>query len=191
MIVGVLVAAGRGRRMGGSKQLLPWTAEGAQAKPLVAAAFDAVSGACDEMVVVLGHEAEAVAAALAPRAYRAVRADADAEMLESIRAGLAAARAIDASASVLLHPADHPEVAAGTLAAILAAHESDPDRAVMPEHAGRGGHPVLIPAGLIDRLMATHGDGGLRRYWIEHPGTRVRVRVDDASAVRDIDRPGD
>ena len=62
-ILGVLLAAGRGRRMGGAKQFQPWpTVSGSQ--PLVAASFDAVCGVCDEMIVVLGHRAEEVAALL-------------------------------------------------------------------------------------------------------------------------------
>ena len=64
----MLLAAGRGRRLGGGKQFYPWpTAEGE--KPLVAAAFDAVTSACDAMIVVLGHRAAEVTTALGERQF--------------------------------------------------------------------------------------------------------------------------
>ena len=53
--IGVILAAGRGGRMGGKKQLTPWPgADGS--KPLVAASYDAIRSICDDMVVVLGHD---------------------------------------------------------------------------------------------------------------------------------------
>ena len=97
--------------MGGKKQLTPWpTADGT--KPLVAAAYDAIRPICDEMVVVLGHDADAVAAALGDRPFHRAESDPDAPMFESIRAGLRAALRIDSNATVVLQPGDHPEVAA-------------------------------------------------------------------------------
>src|SRR3954454_13341239 len=66
--IGIILAAGRGGRMGGKKQLTPWpTAAGTI--PLVAAAYDAIRPICDEMVVVLGHMADSVAAALGDRKF--------------------------------------------------------------------------------------------------------------------------
>ncbi len=188
--IGVLLAAGRSRRMGRTKQLLPWpTPSGA--KPLVAAAFDAIAPACQTMIVVLGHEAEAVAAALAPRRFEAVPADADAPMYESIRAGLGAARRLDARASALLHPADHPQVDPATLRTVIDTAARNPGRAIMPVYGGAGGHPVLIPADLIDHLLAFAGEGGLRRYWQDHPDDCIRLAVDDPFVVRDLDTPDD
>ena len=55
--IGVILAAGRGGRMGGQKQLTPWQSADGE-KPLVAAAYDAIRPICDDMVVVLGHEVD-------------------------------------------------------------------------------------------------------------------------------------
>src|SRR6185436_13431162 len=99
--IGVLLAAGRGGRMGGTKQLTLWrSADGP--KPLICAAYDAIRSICDEMIVVLGHEAEAVAAALGNRQFHRAASSADRPMFESIRAGLRAARELDAAAVVVL-----------------------------------------------------------------------------------------
>lgn len=65
--IGVLLAAGQSKRMGRPKQLLPWPPKGENSKPLVAASFDAIARVCDEMYVVVGHQSDAVIAALSDR----------------------------------------------------------------------------------------------------------------------------
>ena len=170
--------------MGRTKQLITW-----QGKPLVAAAFDAVCGVCDSMVVVFGHEAQAVQHALGERSFHVVTGDADASMFESVRAGLTAAQRIGSAADVLLHPADHPEVRVATLSVLIDTGAHYPDRAIIPEHDRRGGHPALIPTSLVTRLVAWSGEGGLRRYWQDHADQCIRVPVDDPSVVYDIDTP--
>ena len=184
--IGVLLAAGRGRRLGGRKQFYPWpTADGEV--PLVAAAFDAVAGVCKKMIVVLGHCSDEVAAALGERDYQPVQSDPDAAMFESIRAGLQASLQEDSEARVLLHPADHPGVELATLVQLLALSREHPNRAIMPEFEGRGGHPVLIPAELAEILQTADCPQGLGRYWGEHPDACLRMSVTDSRVVRDID----
>lgn len=184
--IGLLLAAGRGLRMGGRKQWHLWeTPQGN--KRLVAAAFDAIEFVCDPMVVVLGHEAEGVAGLLAGRTFRTVLSDPDAPMFESIRAGLELAQQLNCRAHVLLHPADHPEVAESTLQALLATAAEQPTRAVLPDYQGRGGHPVLIPPSICHRLLGAHCPAGLRQFWIDHPELCVRLPVDDERTICDID----
>jgi molybdenum cofactor cytidylyltransferase len=184
--IGVILAAGRGRRMGRTKQLVEWeTADGP--KPLVAAAFDTVHAICDEMVVVLGHDAEAVATALASRAYHRRESDSDAPMFESIRAGLRAAQSTDAAATVVLQPGDHPEVAVETLAALADWSLKRPAQAIIPEHRGRGGHPVFIPSPVVEILIAADCPTGLGDFWLAHPELCLRVPVADPAVTRDVD----
>jgi molybdenum cofactor cytidylyltransferase len=188
--LGVLLAAGRGRRMGRTKQLLPWqTREGT--KPLVAAAYDAVCSICDEMIVVIGHDADAVSAALGDRRFHRAQSDPDVSMFRSIRAGLEVARRLDPSAAVVLQPTDHPEVARSTLTALIETSLKCPDQAIIPEFAGRGGHPILIPPAVISRLLVSESPAGLSDVWISYPEYCVRIAVDDASVCRDIDTPED
>jgi molybdenum cofactor cytidylyltransferase len=186
--VGLLLAAGRGRRMGRTKQLVPWpTPTGEQ--PLVVAAFDAIQVVCNDMIVVLGHEAEAVAAALGRRPFHQVLSDPDAAMFESIRVGLDAADRIDPGATIVLQPGDHPEVTEATLRALIAAAAERPACAVMPEYAGRGGHPVLIPPSVARQVLQAEYSGGLRQFWIAHPALCFRLAVNDAGVVRDVNTP--
>jgi molybdenum cofactor cytidylyltransferase len=189
--IGVLLAAGRSTRMGWPKQLLPWPPNSRDAKPLVAAAFDAIACVCDEMVVVVGHEAEAVIAALGEREFGAVAVDPFAEMMASVKAGFAVARGIDPAANVLLHPADHPEVHRQTLDLLIQIADDQSGRAVMPTSSGAGGHPVLIAAELAVDIVSYEGSGGLRQFWIDHAHQCVRQEVDDPGVVFDLDTPSD
>jgi molybdenum cofactor cytidylyltransferase len=184
--IGVVLAAGRGRRMGRTKQLIEWeTADGL--KPLVAAAYDTVDAICDAMVVVLGHDADAVAAALGDRVYHTGSSDPDVPMYESIRAGLHTAQSIDAAATVVLQPGDHPEVSAATLAALADWSLKRPAQAIIPEYGGRGGHPVFIPSLVVEILAAAECPTGLGEFWLAHPKLCFRMPVADAAVIRDVD----
>lgn len=189
-VVGVLIAAGRGRRLGGGKQLLPWPPPDGD-RTLVACAFDAIAPACDTMLVVVGHAAEDVARALAPRVFTRIAADPDVPMFESIRAGLRAVQGDWPGHDVILQPGDHPDVARATLDTLLTQRGTHPGCALIPQHEGRGGHPVLIPHAIVPRLVAGRGDGGLRAVWAQEPTLSVRIDVDDPSVVRDVDTPAD
>jgi CTP:molybdopterin cytidylyltransferase MocA len=188
--IGVILAAGRGRRMGATKQLKLWpTANGP--KLLICAAYDAIRPICDEMVIVLGHEAEAVASALGARHFRRVDSNADQPMFESIRVGLRGALAVDAAATVVLQPGDHPEVAKSTLRALVSWSLKQPGQAIIPQCNDRGGHPVLIPAIIGRAIVETECPDGLGQYWLDHPELCCRVLVDDVSMLRDVDTPAD
>ena len=66
MIPGLLLAAGTSSRMGKAKQLLDW-----RGQPLVRhVAQQALASALDSMIVVVGHEADTVRAALAAMAQQ-------------------------------------------------------------------------------------------------------------------------
>ena len=187
---GVLLAAGRGRRMGRLKQLLPWPPPDGN-KTLVAAAFDAISSVCDQMIVVVGHESKRVISALEPRHFHSVHSDADWPMYESIRLGLKAAQQIAPGGNVLIHPSDHPEVMDQTLHNLIQTAADDVHKAVCPCYDGRGGHPVFVHATLLPRLIQWSGTGGLRQFWLDYPETLVQVLVEDAFVIRDLDTPDD
>jgi CTP:molybdopterin cytidylyltransferase MocA len=189
--IGVILAAGRGGRMGGNKQLVTWRVKEGIEKPLIAAAYDAIQPICDAMVVVLGHEPEAVAAALGERPFHRTLTDPDDPMFESIRAGLKAARRVDPKAAVVLQPGDHPDVSATTLELLKTTAQVRPMRAIIPQLGDRGGHPVIIPADLVAQLTQTECPDGLGQFWLTHPQLCERIPVVDPAVVRDVDTPTD
>ncbi len=184
--IGVLLAAGRGRRMNGGKQFHPVATESGE-KPLVASAFDSIAAVCRSMIVVVGHRAEEVLAVLGDRDFESVVADADAPMFRSVQAGLRAAQSCDQEASALLQLGDHPQVARATLLLMMAIATDNPTKAVMPEYQGEGGHPVSLPPQLIRELLTTECPDGLRGFWNAFPEKCMRIAVNDPAVVRDID----
>jgi molybdenum cofactor cytidylyltransferase len=176
--------------MGGAKQLSV-LATPAGTMPLVAAAFDAVHPICDEMIVVVGHEAGAVTAALSGRIFHSVRGDPDAPMFESIRAGMLTAREIDPNAIIVLQPGDHPSVAASTLDSLSNCSLKRPIQAIIPQYGDSGGHPVLIPPNVAATLLEATCPNGLGAFWSERAELCHRVPVDDPGVLRDVDTPGD
>lgn len=166
-VVGVLLAAGAGRRFGGPKALArdddgtSWLLRSVQAlRP------------CTEIVVVLGAEAER-AAALLPMSVARIRADDWAEgMGASLRAGLSALPPTSHDAA-LVSLVDLPDVDAAVVARLVAA-VTGPDVLARSSYDGVPGHPVVIGrdhwAGVIE--VAT-GDRGARDYLATHEVTLV------------------
>ena len=178
-ITGVLLAAGRGSRMGETKQLLPW-GDGT----VVEASFDAIANHCNNMVVVRGADQERIVEALGSREFECVESDPDAELLASIKLGLS-----KANGDVLLHLADHPVVPREVISTILSARN---DLAIIPTSGGKGGHPVLIPQNVVAKILGWKGDGGLRHYWEQHPELVLRLPVDNAEDMLiNLDTPED
>ena len=184
--IGLLLAAGQGRRMGGSnKQLLPWPPDSTQT--MIEASFDCIAPCCEAMFVVLGHQASAVAGALAPRIYIPVTGSAEAPMFDSLSAGLRAIVASASDAPILLHLADCPAVSQETIRHILQAGQENRTRAVVPRCDGRGGHPVLIPPEMVEQILVADGTDGLRGFWRAEPSRRCYIDVQDAAVGMDAD----
>jgi molybdenum cofactor cytidylyltransferase len=178
-ITGVLLAAGRGSRMGQTKQLLPW-GDGT----VVEASFDAIAPFCDGMTVVVGADKEKIVEALGVRKFTCIESDPDSEQLTSIELGLS-----KATGDVLLHLADHPLVPSEVIPMIISAFS---DKAIIPTSDGKGGHPVLIPQNVVAQIRGWNGEGGLRQFWEEHPQFVERLPIENAQDMLiDLDTPED
>jgi molybdenum cofactor cytidylyltransferase len=158
----------------------------------VAASFDVIARVCDAMVVVVGHEANAVIAALGDRRFlRREVGSAPQHMFISVRVGLRdVCHEFGESVQVLLHPADHPTVRYDVLEAMIQKSTEKPHCAIMPTYRGKGGHPVLIPSNLIERILSYQGPSypyGLRQFWLDHSEQSLRLAVDDPGVIFDVD----
>jgi molybdenum cofactor cytidylyltransferase len=200
-LIGLLLAAGRGRRMGGNKQFYPVRTPTGE-KPLVSAAFETIAHACDAMIVVLGHRADEVAEAFGDLKFEIVTSDPDAPMFDSIKAGLQAA--LDPSRTraplrrsgrrsgnpaILLQLGDHPALERTTLGKLLTIAAENPGKAVMPTFKDNGGHPVVIPASVAEKILTSPYPGGLRQFWLDHPDLCLRVPVNDPGVTLNINVP--
>jgi len=183
-VAAVVLAAGRGSRMGSQKLLLP-----VAGRPLVQWSVDAaLASHVQETVVVVGHEAAAVAAALGDRPVRILTNEAfEAGMSTSLQAGIAAVRARCEAIVVLL--ADQPFVSAGLIDLLIERYSATGALVVRPEVEGRQTHPVLLDAALFPELLLEEGDVGGRTVVARHLDEACLVSLADARLVMDIDTP--
>src|SRR5438477_8281797 len=117
-------------------------------------------------------------------------------MFGSIQAGVAAlhnemlvAALHNEVGAALVWPVDQPLISVETVRAIAAAEPAD--LICAPRHQGRGGHPVRIPRRLFAELLALPIEGGLHALMRSHAAETLRLPVEDAAVVTDIDTPDD
>jgi molybdenum cofactor cytidylyltransferase len=181
VISGVILAAGTGSRFGGTKQLIHLGG-----KPLVQHVIDAsVAAGLDEIVVVLGHDAERVREGIRlPRNARTVdNRDYDGGLATSLATGLRAAARDSEAAVVLL--ADQPGVTAATIGSLVqafVAHRRPIVRAVFRDGPG----PALLSREVWDEAMRLSGDAGARTLIASHPGWVQEIEI-ESDAPPDVD----
>lgn len=192
VVVGIVLAAGEGRRMGGPKAVLEF-----RGVPLVARAVRAaLDGGCARVLVVLGAGAEQAAPlAAADGAFIVVNERWAEGMGGSLEAGLAAAAsaAPEATAALVLL-VDQPYVTEAAVAAVLRAQQDPEDAGILAAAAydGRRGHPVLIGRGHWPELRATlSGDEGAREFLHQHRNEVILAPCDTVADPRDLDEPAD
>jgi CTP:molybdopterin cytidylyltransferase MocA len=178
--IGVLLAAGEGRRMGGPKAL-QHDEDGSSWLLRSTAALD--EGGCERIVVVLGAAAEEAAEILDGVPVDLIIApDWRRGMSASLRAGLGFLREGD---SALISLVDLPDVGAPVVRRVLE-EATGPEVLARATYHGYPGHPVLIGrqhwAGV---LGAATGDRGARDYLATHP-VRLVECADLATGV-DVD----
>jgi len=183
-IVGLLLAAGQGRRFGGDK-LLQALADGT---PVAVAAARALKAACVDSIAVLRPEQDALASLLEAEGLRVVRcAAARSGMGHSLAAGVAASR--DAH-GWLVALADMPCIRVATLQAVAELIVGGAALAA-PSYAGRRGHPVGFAARWRDALLALEGDEGARAILQQSRFLLHVLETDDPGVLQDVDSPAD
>jgi CTP:molybdopterin cytidylyltransferase MocA len=191
-IVGIVLAAGAGSRMGTPKANLIYRDE-----PLISRAVrTAFAGGCDQVCAVLGSEVEqAEAYAETAGAFVVVNPAWADGMGASLRAGLDAIELVapDASAALVML-VDQPHITGAAVAAVLGAQRGPADATVLAAAAYQGvrSHPVLLGRAHWPALRPTlTGDAGARAYLREHRGELMLVPCEALADPRDLDRPED
>ncbi len=186
LVAGIVLAAGASRRMGRCKLLLPWCGRPVLDHVLRAARASGIG----PRILVLGHEAAAIRAALDLAGFTVLdNADYPEGQSTSMRVGLLAAPAGCTGYLFLL--GDQPGITAAFIDGLLARHAAEPDRILVPTVAGRRTSPVLFPAVMREALLAVTGDQGGRPLLDAHPDLVRPVPVSDPGLLRDVDEPAD
>jgi len=184
VIVGLLLAAGGARRFG-SQKLVATLSDA----PLVRHAATMLAGVTDELIVVVGSDAEAVTHALDGVDARIVKnTQWERGLSGSIHCGVAAIPT--AASAMLIALGDEPGVSADVSRSVITAWRSTDRPIVVPRYAGVAGHPVLFAASIFAELAALDGDVGAKRV-INRSAERVAyVDVNEAPPL-DVDEPAD
>ncbi|MCU0725178.1 MAG: XdhC family protein [Planctomycetes bacterium] len=181
MTVAAILAAGASSRMGRPKALLP-LGEGTFLSTIIATLRAA---GFPRPLVVTGADAGAVGAEAARLGADTLEnPEWEVGRFTSVRAAARAA----GGGPLLLWPVDCPAVSADTVTALRRATAEHGDRDVVPVHAGRGGHPVLLCGETVRALAAAGPDGNLRAFIREH---RLALEVPDPAVLDDLDTPED
>jgi molybdenum cofactor cytidylyltransferase len=140
------------------------------------------------VVVVTGHEADAVRAALTGLAVKLVHNPDFADgMSTSLRAGVAAAGAVDAA---LICLGDMPRLEPRHLDAVIDAYRTgDPDEIIVPTCDRKRGNPVLWPRSYFPEIAELSGDVGARALIDRHADQVRLLAIDDPAILVDVDTP--
>ena len=183
-ISAILAAAGESSRMGRLKPLLPW--RGVTLIQYQIASL--IDGGVEEVVAVLGHAAGDVepyvthplARPVFNSSYRLGRATSVVTGLRHIKQGVS---------GILLLSVDQPRPAE-IVETVVRAHVESGALITAPRYQGRGGHPLVFSAALMEELDAvTEEAEGIREVFRAHRDEVNELAIDDPIVCLDVNTP--
>ena len=183
MIAGLLLAAGAGRRYGMPKALVDG---GAWLRRAVTTLAD---GGCEQVLVVVGAQADEVIPLVPDSAGTVVAADWAEGMGASLRAGLAelGRTAPPQVQAALVHLVDLPDVDASVVRRLVGL--ASPSVVARAGFDSQPGHPVLLGRQhWADIVSSARGDRGARD-WLAGRSDLIVVDCSDLASGIDVDRP--
>jgi molybdenum cofactor cytidylyltransferase len=188
MICGIVLAAGRSRRMGEPKAMLS-----AGDDTFLRHAIHALrAGGCGYVVVVTGRLDDETARRIAEDAAEldagiAVNPVAESQQVDSLRIGLAALP--PRAEAAVVAPVDVPDVSGALVRAVVDAYRRTGAPVALPARDGRHGHPVLFDRRVFNELARPDLPQGARTVIHAHAAELAQVPV-EALPV-DVDTPDD
>jgi molybdenum cofactor cytidylyltransferase len=186
---GLILAAGESARMGRDKALLPW-----HDTTFLGGAIDLLNPYTEMVIVVAGKNA----AALEPLVYSkgaslVVNPEWQRGQFSSLQVGLRDVlnHGRDAAIVALV---DHPPARLETVDRLRAAFAEAVVRdkwAVVPEHGGKHGHPVVLGREIIEAFLKAAATAVAREIEHAHQHRIEYVPVDDPLVVASVDTPED
>ena len=182
-ISGIILAAGLSSRMGEPKQLLPFGDS-----TIIETVIDSLLGSkLDEVIVVIGHEAEKVQAHIQHKPVRTVfNSDYKEGMLTSAQRGVESISAsADAFAMTLV---DLPLITPDLVDMVIDEYLQADGGIAVPSYNYRRGHPVIFDRCYADDLLGLDEDsGGVRSLFKKYADDIHYVTVDTDRVLTDID----
>ncbi len=180
-VAAILLAAGRSRRMGAFKPLLPF----GQTTVIHNCVLNLREAGIESVVVVVGHRADDVIQRLNDLDLIFVlNPDPESEMSASIACGIRELP-IDTKAT-LIALTDQPAVPPEIIEIIVQQWRSGA-KLVIPVFQGHGGHPVLVDLSFREALLNLDPNLGLKSFFDAHTDQVRRAPVNSPYIARDMD----
>lgn len=186
MIWALVLAAGESKRMGQSKQLLPF-----ENKTILETVIDHITqSSVDETLVVFGSNRENIEEVIKGVPVKSVyNPDFKEGMLSSVQKGFASLP--EKVEAVLVFLGDQPMVPTSVIDRIIGSYQSSEKGIIIPVHDQKRGHPVLISTKYREEVAHLDPQIGLRELIHNHPEDILEVELDSSSILEDIDTPED
>jgi molybdenum cofactor cytidylyltransferase len=192
-MVGVIVlAAGTSSRYGANKLLLPFGAGSVISTVISTVARSAAS----PIVLVTGHQAEQVQAAVEPLGRPVIFAHNpeynSGEMLSSIKVGLRQTMsASPAPQAVMIALGDQPLLRLDVIERMIVAFAQNCGDLITPRYGlhGQRGHPVLIGRAWWDAVLALPPESNVRELLRANCTSVTHLVVNNDSILGDVDTP--
>ncbi len=183
-VAAIVLAAGRSRRMGAFKPLLPF-GPGLIIERVLATVREA---GVAEIRVVVGWSADLLTPVLDRQGVLWIRNEHFREgMYASIQAGV---RTLPpATRAFFLVLGDMPLVRSTTLARLIEEHDRSPAGILYPCYGEKRGHPPLVSAAYAAEILRETPAGGLRSLLARHDEEARDVECDDPGILVDLDTP--
>ncbi len=138
-----------------------------------------------DVVVVLGHRADAVQASLENVHLKfALNPDPESEMSASIACGVR--QLAGETKAVLIALVDQPAIPPSVISTVVNEWHLG-EKLIIPEFKGRGGHPVLVDLSWRQDLLTLDSYRGLKAFFDANRTLVRRVPVDSPYIARDLD----
>lgn len=186
-IAGVILASGLSARFGTRNKLVQ-AIDGESVLRRTVSAY--VDGNLRPVIVVVGYEADRVAASLSNLPVEIVPNPGFAE--GQSRALLRGVEALpDDAAAAIIGVGDQPFLSSSVIRLLVSAYFSNRPPLVIPRYQGRRGNPALFDRSLFKELLAVSGDQGGRPVVVAHEHAAAWIDIPDEYAGLDIDTRDD
>ena len=186
----IVLAAGRSRRMGSPKLLLPWghtTVIGHLLEQWRRLGVAQLGIVCAQDAGTLPDELNRLDF---PADHRIVNPDPDRGMFSSIQCAAQWPGWQAGLTHWLITLGDQPQLRIDTLRELLGFAASHPDKICQPRRAARRKHPVVLPGKVFFELKKSAA-GDLKQFLEQHAGDQAGFESADEGLDFDLDTPAD
>lgn len=192
-VYGLVLAAGRSRRMGRCKQLLPYE-DGTIIEAVLQAALETT---LDGLVIVANPQVERFLRGYLPeQCFMVVNDDPESEMIESVRIGLRTVKTEFEAAGadgVMVLLGDQPQITGGLVTTCAEAYRLPRKHSgiLVATYKRRPGHPTVFSVELLEEIEDWPAGRKLSDLLDEHADVVRRFPITSCPMPMDIDTPDD